>query len=181
MRHRRRGQSLVEFTLVGIPLIFVLISIFEISRGMWIYQTLAYSVKAGVRYASVHGVNCTNNGNNCAVNMGPVASTCSGNPSIADVIRCAALGLDPATTTLKFYTFTIGGAKTLQGSCTLATGSCPATQFPPPGANLPGANRIEIDISTPFNSALAMLWPGAKAVSFTRGTFGATSADGVQF
>ena len=33
-RHRSLGQSLVEFTLVGIPIVFVLISIFEISRGM---------------------------------------------------------------------------------------------------------------------------------------------------
>src|SRR5579871_5563504 len=78
-RLKRSGQSLIEFTLVGIPLIFVLISVFEISRGMWIYHTLAYSVKNGVRYASVHGINCvgsaTNsklqNPNNCTVNMGP--------------------------------------------------------------------------------------------------------------
>jgi len=180
-RSRRSGQAIVEFTLVGIPLIFVLISIFEISRGMWMYHTLAYSVKAGVRYASVHGVDCTNNGNTCAVNMGPVANTCAGNPSIADVIKCAAIGLDPTKTQIKFYTFVLGGTKTLQGTCTLDKGSCPATQFPPPGANQPGVNRIEIDISTPFNSAIAMLWPGAKPVSFTSGTFGATSADGVQF
>ena len=39
-RSRCGGQSLVEFTLVGIPLIFVLISVFEISRGMWMYHTL---------------------------------------------------------------------------------------------------------------------------------------------
>jgi TadE-like protein len=175
------GQSLVEFTFVGIPLIFVLISVFEISRGMWMYHTLAYSVKAGVRYASVHGVNCTNNGNTCSVNMGPVADTCVGNPSIADVIKCAAIGLDPTKTQINFFTFTLGGAKTSQGSCTLAKGSCAGTQFPPPGANQPGINRIEIDISTPFTSALAMFWPGAKPVSFASGTLGATSADGVQF
>jgi len=180
-RSRCGGQSLVEFTLVGIPLIFVLISVFEISRGMWMYHTLAYSVKAGVRYASVHGVNCTNNGNNCTVNMGPVADTCAGNPSVADVIKCAAIGLDPTKTTISFYTFTLNNAKIPQGSCTLAKNSCTATPFPPLGANRPGADRIEIDISTPFTSALAMLWPGAKPVSFATGNLGATSADGVQF
>jgi len=180
-RSRCGGQSLIEFTFVGIPLIFVLISVFEISRGMWMYHTLAYSVKAGVRYASVHGVNCTNNGNNCTVNMGPIANTCIGNPSIADVIRCAALGLDPTKTQIKFYTFTLNNAKTLTGSCYLDTCSGLATPFPPAGANQPGVNRIEIDITTPFNSALAMLWPGAKPVSFTSGILGATSADGVQF
>jgi len=180
-RSRCGGQSLVEFTLVGIPLLFVLISVFEISRGMWMYHTLAYSVKAGVRYASVHGINCTNNGNNCAVNMGPVADTCAGNPSIADVIKCAAIGLDPTKTQIVFYTSTLSGGKSAPVSCTLAKGSCAGTQFPPPGANRPSVDRIEIDITTPFNSALAMLWPGANPVSFTSGTLGATSADGVQF
>jgi len=182
-RSRCGGQSLVEFTLVGIPLIFVLISVFEISRGMWMYHTLAYSVKAGVRYASVHGHNCDPavNGNNCLVNMGPVSNQCNGNTSVADVIRCAAVGLDPAKTQIKFYTFTQGNAKTLQGSCFLDTCSGSATPFPPTGANQPGLDRIEIDITTPFNSALAMLWPGSSPVSFASGTLGATSADGIQF
>jgi len=131
-KRRQCGQALVEFTLVGIPLIFVLISVFEISRGMWVYHTLAHSVREGVRYASVHGNNCATNGNTCVVNMGPIGNTCNGsNTSVAEVIRCAAVGLDPATTQIKFYTFTLGNAKTLQGSCTLATGSCSGTQFPP--------------------------------------------------
>ena len=59
-RRSRAGQAMVEFTFVGIPLMFTLISIFEVSRGMWIYHTLAYSVKNGVRFASVHGINCVN-------------------------------------------------------------------------------------------------------------------------
>jgi len=149
---------------------------------MWIYHTLAHSVRDGVRYASVHGFNCTNNGNTCTVNMGPVANKCDGsNTSIAEVIRCAAIGLDPANTQIKFYTFTLGGAKTLKGSCTLATGSCPATVFPPAGANRMGSDQIEIDITTPFNSAISMLWPGSSPVSFASGTLGATSADVIHF
>jgi Flp pilus assembly protein TadG len=170
----RRGQSLIEFTFVGIPLIFVLISVFEISRGMWMYHTLAYSVKDGVRYATVHGSNCDPavNGNNCLVTM----------QQIAAVIRDAATGLDPAQTNLSFYTFTAGTAKTQQGApCTLIANSCGATVFPPAGQNQMGINMIEIDISTPFTSALAMFWPGAKPVNFTNGILGATSADVMQF
>src|SRR5215471_18790761 len=57
-RNRQRGgSSLIEFTLVGIPIIFVLISTFEMSRGMWLYHTLAYAAREGTRYAIVHGVN----------------------------------------------------------------------------------------------------------------------------
>ena len=175
-RSRCGGQSLVEFTFVGIPLIFVLISVFEISRGMWMYHTLAHSVRDGVRYASVHGYNCTNNGNTCTVTMRQVAA----------VIRDAAIGLDPANTKLNFYTFpTSTTAKTQVGAqCTLdtTTNPCSTTNtFPPPACNTPKACQVEIDITTPFQSALAMLWPGAKPVSFASGTLGATSADAVQY
>ena len=54
---KRRGNSMIEFTLVGIPLMFVLISIVELSRGMWIYHTLAHAVKEGTRYTAVRGQN----------------------------------------------------------------------------------------------------------------------------
>ena len=105
-RRRSPGQALVEFTLVGIPIIFVLISIFEVSRGMWLYHTLAYSAKVGVRYASVHGINCIGsavnpklqNPNDCAVKMGPADTQ----GTVAYVIRQAAVGLDPTKTTITF-------------------------------------------------------------------------------
>src|SRR5690348_3325838 len=54
----RRGATTIEMTLVGIPLIFVLISVFELSRGMWMYNTAATAAREGLRFASVHGVNC---------------------------------------------------------------------------------------------------------------------------
>jgi len=40
---------------------------------------------------------------------------------------------------------------------------------------------IRIDIVTPFNSALAMFWPGSRPVSFSRMNLGASSSDVVQF
>src|SRR6266853_2478538 len=97
-RRKQRGQSMVEFTFVGIPLLFVLISIFEVSRGMWMYHTMAYAVKVGVRYAIVHGGNCGKNGNTCKVNLGPSSDA----TSIAGVIRNAGVGLVPTTTLLTF-------------------------------------------------------------------------------
>jgi hypothetical protein len=173
-RSARSGQSLVEFTFVGIPLMFVLISIFEISRGMWMYHTLAYSVKEGVRYAIVHGVNCTQGGNTCQVNMGP-ANTVG---TVSWVIRQAGVGLDLKKTSV---TFIAGGNTT---TCSLDNGGgtspCPFTQWPPPGANQLG-QTIEIDITTPFRSAIAMLWPGAKPASFAARVLGASSSDSIQF
>ena len=192
-RRKRLGQTLVEFTFVGIPIIFILISIFEVSRGMWIYHTLAYSAKVGVRYASVHGVNCIGstvnaklqNPNDCAVKMGPASAPSAGTlPTIAYVIRQAAVGLDPLKTTITFIDS--GTTVTCNLDVSGGTNACPATIWPsydPAGVStfdLVG-EPIRIDITTPFSSAIAMLWPGAKPVSFASGTLGATSQDYVQF
>ena len=175
---RNRGQSLLEFTFVGIPLIFVLISTFEISRGMWIYQTLAHAAKAGVRYAIVHGKNCALNGNGCQVAIGPATNTCDTdpgiNPTISEVIHCAGVGLDPATTQVTF-TSLLG-----QTTCTLETSSGCAGTWPPVGGNDIN-DPITIKVTTPFKSAIAMFWPGAKSVSFASGILGAQSSDHVQY
>jgi hypothetical protein len=177
-RRKRRGQTLVEFTFVGIPLLFVLISIFEISRGMWVYHTLAYSVKVGVRYASVHGVNCVNtadNPNSCTVNIGPATAPGAGAlPSIAYVIQQAAVGLQPTKTTL---TFNANGVTT---TCLISACSAAGGAWPTDPNNAIG-KPIRIDISTPFNSALAMFWPGASPVKFSSGMLGASSQDYIQF
>lgn len=165
----RRGANTIEFTFVGIPIIFVLISIFEISRGMWLYETAAHAVREGVRYATVHGFNCVNNPpmvtNSCAVTAADVAQ----------VIRNAGVGLDPAATTLTFIAPAPGG-----NSFSCALNACPATIWPPAGANTAGT-AIQINITTPFNSALAMFWPGSQPASFASTTLGATSMDFVQF
>ena len=174
-RSKRRGQSLIEFTFVGIPVMFVLISIFEISRGMWVYHTLTYAVKEGVRYAIVHGQNCDPafGGNSCQVKMGP--ATTAG--TIATVIRNAGLGLDPKTTML---TFTAAGTASPACSLDATATPCPATVWPPPGKNAVG-QTIRIDIVTPFRSAIAMFWPGSKPVSFAVGNLGGNSSDNIQY
>ena len=191
-QRKRLGQTLVEFTFVGIPIIFILISIFEVSRGMWIYHTLAYAAKVGARYASVHGINCIGNTvntslqnpNNCAVNLGPASAPSAGAaPSIAYMIRQAAVGLDPIKTTV---VFNAAGTTT---TCNLDVGgasACPATIWPPyDSAGISTVDYVgqplRIDITTPFDSAIALLWPGAKVVKFARGTLGASSQEYVQF
>lgn len=172
---RRRGQALLEFTFVGIPLMFILISIFEISRGMWMYDTLSYAVKEGVRYAIVHGQNCdpTFGGNACQVKMGP-ASTAG---TVASVIRQAGVGLDLKTTML---TFTAAGTASAPCSLDATTTPCPATVWPPQSRNGVG-QTIQIDVTTPFRSAIALFWPGAKPVQFGAVNLGASSSDNIQF
>ena len=160
-----RGQSLLEFTLVGIPLMFILISIFEISRGMWMYHTLAHATKVGVRYAIVHGQNC----------VAPAANTCGvtiGN--IAQQIKDAGVGLDEATTTLTFYS--AGGNTT----CALSACLGNISPWPPAGGNAP-TQVITIEAITPFKSAIALFWPGSSPVTIGRVDLPARSSDRVVF
>lgn len=190
----RRGATTVEMTLVGIPMIFVLISIFEISRGMWMYHTLSYAVKDGVRFAIVHGINCvtitdpvtgnTTNPNNCPTTIAQVAG----------IIQKAAVGVDPGSTELVFTLNDGTSTKCYMGSSSSNAASGPygglvgclslTTTWPPDDGNgtYNGVGKlIRIDIKTPFHSALAMFWPGSKPVGFAAADFGASSLDSIQF
>jgi hypothetical protein len=177
-RRQTRGAATLEMTLVGIPIIFTLVSIFEISRGMWMYHTAAHAVREGVRYAIVHGINCdpaSGLGNSCLVTAAQVCQ----------VIRDAAVGLDPRFTRVRFTAPTPGGS--LIDWIPLDDGSANDCQsrtntWPPnTGGNNSTGLAIQIDIITPFDSALAMFWPGGGQVTFGTVNLGATSIDSIQF
>ena len=170
MRKSSQGAALIEMTLVGIPIIFVLISIFEISRGMWIYQTMAHAVREGVRFATVHGYNCVNDPPTITNNCGKTVA------DVAQVIQSNGVGLIPAATNLAFTAPYPGGTTT---TCTMS--ACPGTIWPPTGGGNTIGTVIRIDISTPFNSALGMFWPGAGKVTFTTVNLGASSMDMIQY
>ena len=167
----RRGVAMIEFIFVGIPTIFVLVSSFEMARGMWIYHTMAYAVKEGARYASVHGSTCSQGTNSCGVAI----------KDIAGLIRTRGIGLDAAKLTLTF-TDDAGNATTCLVSA--PTGSCLSnnTTWPPAGENDPGLN-LTVSGTYPFQSALAMFWPGAHGgpVQFGIFKFPAGSREIIQF
>jgi len=168
-RTKTCGNCLLEFTLVGIPLICVLITTFEMSRGMWIYQTLAHGVKGGVRYAVVHGQNCSKPPNTCTVTIS----------QIAGVIRSVGVGL-PAD----FVTLTFMDAKNSATTCLLS--DCIANYdlaaWPPSSANAPGQD-IRISGTFEFRSAMLMFWPGAGHALGPPGMvrLSADSREGIQF
>jgi len=187
LRMGQRGATTIEMTFVGIPLIFILISVFEMSRGMWNYHTLAYAAKIGVRYSIVHGINCD-------PNSGSLNTCTTSIAAIATQIQNASVGIDPSRTEL---TFTPGSTSSTSTSCYMGTpiasppygalsGACSGITgtWPPSDGNgtYNGVGRqIEIDIRTPFSSALGMFWPGSKPVSFALVNLGATSQDRIQF
>src|SRR5579885_1850954 len=131
MRKAERGSTVIDMTLVGIPIIFTLISVVEISRGMWMYHTLAYAAKNGVRLAIVHGRNCINgadNPNNCPKSISDIAT----------LIQQSAIGPIPQQTRLSFSPGATSAATT---QCYLvgSTGKTPCsnytTAWPPDDVN----------------------------------------------
>jgi Flp pilus assembly protein TadG len=161
----RAGNALLEFTLVGIPFIFVLITTFEISRGMWIYHTMAYAVKEGTRYASVHGKTCESAPNSCTVTIGGIASQ----------IQAHGAALMPSGLSLTF-TSDAGSINCVLSDCLTST-----TQWPPTGVNGTG-QEIRIAGAYQFVSALVMFWTGAgPGFSLPAFSFPAASRETIQF
>jgi hypothetical protein len=166
-RKDRLGNATIEFTLVGIPLVFVLISTIEMARGMWIYHTLAYAVKEGTRYAVSRGQN------NTLANHSTYQGVCN-------AIVQAGTGLLQEDLTLTFHSATAP-------DLTVAADKCPASQLWPPGAatskidDQPG-QTIFVTGYYPFVSAISMFWPGAgPGMTFTPASPQATCSNKMGF
>ena len=190
----QRGATTVEMALVGIPLVFILISIFEISRGMWMYETAATAVREGLRFATVHGLNCVRNPpsvpNSCEVTANDVVKVIragagnailnsQGTSNNYGPTGAGAVGLNTQNTIVTFASKTVTFNCTLDG---MSGGSCNQTWPPttPTGENFV-KNVITISIKTPFNSALSMFWPGSRPINFSTVNLWASSSDTIQF
>lgn len=166
MRGRRQaGSAMLEFVLIGIAMIFMLICLFEISRGLWAYHTLAYAVREGTRYAAMHGKDCASP-NTCTITIG----------NIVTYMKSAGGGIDPDNTTLTF-TPQSGSAT----SDTMTNLSSSTTNFPPSGAYAQG-NTVQISSQYKFKTILAMMWFRSSPVNDS-GTFylSASSTELIQF
>ena len=173
--NHRFGSSTLEMTLVGIPLIFVLISIVEMARGMWIYHTAAYAIKEGTRFTIVHGANCDpklNTGNNCQVTVG----------QIAQIIQNAGIGLDPSLLQVEMKSGDPTAPTNDVGPVSLSTLESNNSIFPTSPGNL-AQSSITFTATYPFQSAISMFWPGQTGSGMTFGTFSlpASSQEKVQF
>ncbi len=176
---RRAGNALIEFTLVGIPILFILISIFEIARGMWLYTTLQHAVKDTVRFAIVHGQNCGVNGNSCAITLSQIGTR----------FREQAPMFEPADVQLELRAG-CGSGEAYSAGCaavrttTLQSVLADNTTVWPDGAGegSPGVHSIEIYASTPFDSIIQHFSPGT-GVGQRFGTFNlqAIAREMVQF
>jgi Flp pilus assembly protein TadG len=164
-RRRRRGATLLEFTLLGIPAMFLCTSVLAASVDMWQFFTLSYAVAETARYASVHGATCSANSNSCTITRAQVASFFEGQ----------SIALATANTILKLT----DGSGTI--TCNPVT-SCPSNtlQFPASGDNAVGS-AIKVSATYPLTNPIFMLWPGSGHMAGASFTVGATSTQEILF
>lgn len=154
LRRHNSGSSMLEFVFVGIPLMFILISIFEVSRGMWIFATLSHGVKEATRFAITRGNNCNVLPNSCTVTM----------TQICNVLATNTPGLLPDdVVNVRFESFfVVNGVRDVSHATLSACNSGGSAVFP--AGDQGGSDKggeVRISASYRFNSAIAMFWPGA--------------------
>lgn len=162
----KRGSSLVEFTLVGIPLIFLITSLCSASLNMWQYHNLAYTVDLTTRYIASHGNVCTQSGNSCATTLG----------SIYTVMSKSGMALDPGK--LNVTLTSASGSNTTCQPLSNCAGS--STQWPSSTDNAIG-NDVKVFATYKLVNPIIMLWPDGNKVQAGQFTVGATARQRITF
>jgi Flp pilus assembly protein TadG len=131
------GESVLEFAIIGPCLLLLTLTLFQICLIMWQYETLAFAVREGARYAATHGQGCSYTGNSCSVTVS----------SVAHQIATAATGLDPNVLKVTLTPSTGTGV-----TCN-PLNSCysNATTWPPSTANTEGTSTVTIAATYPMN------------------------------
>ena len=128
MRRRSRktsGQTVLEFAIVLLLVLTVIFGVFETSRLMLTYATLAQAARAGVRDAIVHGADCVGG---CTPTTGAATvQTVAGAAGITLANSCP-----PICVT---YTYPAGAGTPIPGSLvkivvTYTFAPIPSTMFP---------------------------------------------------
>jgi Flp pilus assembly protein TadG len=161
----RKGNATVEFIITGIPLIFMIISVVEMARGMWIYNTLVYATETTTRDMAVRGYDCSTYVSNCSQTIGGYAT----------LFHNWAIGLDPGQVNVTFQSETQTVNCNPLSSCYTTT-----TAWPPSGDSTRNLD-IWVTATMPFDSALGMFVFGSKPVVFDVFTLSAKSHQQILF
>lgn len=150
---------MIEFTMVGIPVIFLTLSIIEMSLESWKFHSMAYAIQVAARYACQHGRTCTKNGNTCTIEV----------ENVANMINAQAPSLDPSLLNVTLTTH--GASVTCNPLNTCFTNTAQFPRTTDNGVGLP----ITITATYPMNNPLPMLWFGSAGSSGSAFTLGATT------
>lgn len=82
--NKERGSQTLEFTLIGLPLVFLLFSIANMCFAMMTMHTMQEAVEQGARFVSTRGSTCSSGTNTCSATVQQIAGVVSSSsPGIA--------------------------------------------------------------------------------------------------
>src|SRR5262249_20090844 len=128
-----------------------------------------YAIKAGARYAVVHGQTCTIPPNSCTVTISQIAA----------VIKSAGSALPDDGVTVTFTSASGAATTCVLRDCIANYG---ASAWPGGADNAPG-EIVKISAVFPFRSAMAVFWPGVGVTRAAPGVvnFGADARETIQY
>jgi Flp pilus assembly protein TadG len=145
---------MIEFMLVGLPLLFTILAIVQMSVGMWTYNALASTVDQAARYATVKGGGTVGNVAQTIVNDGP--------------------GLVPGKLNV-----TLASSNAASVPCNPVSSCVGSAVLWPTGAAF--ADTVTISGTYPFTTPLAIFWPSAGPMKLAGSiVLGASSTQLVQ-
>lgn len=145
---RRKGQSLIEFTLVGIPLLFMVTTVVTVAIDMWQYDNLVFAAQSTARYVAMHGRSCIQDGTSCTLTVANVVS----------YFTSHAIALDANKAKVTLQSASSSTVCEPVSSC-----SASASQFPPAADN--GVNfDVTVKVTYPITNPIGMFWPGSGTV-----------------
>lgn len=170
MGHQRaeRGNQILEFSLVGLPLVFMLFSIANMSLNMLTVHTMQEAVEQGARYVVTHGSTCSSGTNTCTVTV----------QQIADVINNAAAGINSKNLNVSLIpasdtgnTITCNPLNTCLSSCSSGCSANRTVTWPTStnSDNSPGKDIIvtaDCTVTAPF----ILFWTGDGATKMANST-----------
>jgi len=164
----QRGAALLEFTLAGIPVIFLIISTVQMGIGMWNYYSLARAVNQTARFASLKGSDCSSGTNSCGTTVG----------ALTTMLATNAIGVPRSS--LNVTLVTDSGAVTTCNPVTNCTSNLTAW---PPSTQSDNARgkKVTITAQYPFQSVLVMFWPGVGGAQVGTVYFPASSTQLILF
>ena len=155
---------MLEFTLVAVPLLFVIISTFWMGMGMWQYHTLTEAVNYTARESSVHGAGCA--GQTCATTIGATAQT----------LAARAIGIPASQLNVTFSSAASSITCNPLTACTSGSSVWPSLA----GNTASPTTLITITATYQFSSAIS-LWYAGNSVHFNPITLAANISEPIVF
>lgn len=176
-RSRRgvRGSQMIEFALMGIPFVFLIIAIVQMSIGMFTYNTLASAVDLGTRYASAHPTGTVDAVAQQIINNSPGLLSNKLNLVMKGTTGGAAGNPGALATVASGFASTLCPTPNNTGGPLCGGAGADGTAYPAATA-VAFSDTVTITATYKFLTPLALFWPGQRTMLATGTvTLGATT------